>query len=194
VDDDNRAFWEAGGDGVLRFSSCRICGALLHPPVPVCRYCRSDDIGIRDVSGRATVVGVTINHHPWDTRFPPPYAIGTVAIDEDPRVRLVTNLIDVDPDQARVGMRVAVVFEHHEDVWIPLFAPIDEADGQLPVDETPPEDHRRWIRPMGAKPKFEEQAAITGIGMSDIGRRLMRPPLSLTVEAVQRPRADDAVG
>jgi acetyl-CoA acetyltransferase/uncharacterized OB-fold protein len=190
VDDDNRAFWEAGGDGVLRLSSCRHCGALLHPPVPVCRYCRSDDIGITDVSGRATVVGVTINHHPWDARFPPPYAIATVAVDEDPRVRLVTNLIDVEPDQARVGMRVAVVFEHHEDVWIPLFAPIDEADAELPVDETPPEDHRRWIRPMGAKPKFEEQAALTGIGMSAIGRRLMRPPLSLTVEAVKAAVAD----
>lgn len=190
VTDDNRAFWEAGRDGVLRFSACRSCGALLHPPVPVCRYCRSEDIGTRDVGTGATVVGVTVNHHPWDPRFPPPYVIATVAIDDDPRVRLLTNLVDVEPDQARVGLRVAARFEHREDVWIPLFAPTAEPDADLPVDETPPEDHRRWIRPRLTGPKFEERAAITGIGMSQIGRRLMRPPLSLTVEAVKAAVAD----
>jgi uncharacterized OB-fold protein len=110
VDDQSRPFWEAGQDGVLRFYVCRDCGALLHPPTPVCRYCRSDDIGLRDVSGRGVVVGVTVNHHPWDPRFPPPFIIATVAIEEDPRVRVVTNLIDVAPDDARVGMRVQAQF------------------------------------------------------------------------------------
>ncbi len=190
VDDQSRPFWEAGRDGVLRFSACRACGALLHPPVPVCRYCRSDDIGLRDVSGRAVVVGVTVNHHLWDPRFPPPFIIATVAIEEDPRVRLITNLVDVAPDQVRVGMRVKARFEHHEDVWIPLFAPLDEPDAPLPTDETPPDDHRRWLRPMIGSERLEDRVAITGIGMSAIGRRLMRPPLSLTVEAVKAAVAD----
>ena len=38
--------------------------------------------------------------------------------------------------------------------------------------------------------KFEDKVALTGIGMSEIGRRLMRPPLSLTVEACERAIAD----
>jgi Rubredoxin-like zinc ribbon domain (DUF35_N) len=37
VDDESRAFWEAGRNGVLRFPVCNACGALLHPPGPVCR-------------------------------------------------------------------------------------------------------------------------------------------------------------
>ena len=82
-------------------------------------------------------------------------------------------------------MRVQARFEQHEDVWIPLFFPFDEPDADLPVDETPPEDHRRWIRPMPRSDRFEDRAAITGIGMSAIGRRLMRSPLSLAVEAVK---------
>jgi uncharacterized OB-fold protein len=49
------------------------------------------------------VVGFTVNHHLWDSRFPPPYVIATVAIEEDPRVRLATNLVDVAPDEVRVG-------------------------------------------------------------------------------------------
>jgi acetyl-CoA acetyltransferase/uncharacterized OB-fold protein len=190
VDDQSRPFWEAGRDGVLRFSACQDCGALLHPPVPVCRYCRSDHIAWRDVSGRGVVVGVTVNHHPWDPRFPTPFVLATVAVEEDPRVRLVTNLINVTAGEARVGMRVKAQFEAREDVWIPLFVPLDEPDAPLPTDETPPDDHRRWLRPRIGTERFEDRVAITGIGMSAIGRRLMRPPLSLTVEAVKAAVAD----
>jgi acetyl-CoA acetyltransferase/uncharacterized OB-fold protein len=190
VDDQSRAFWEAGRDGVLRFPGCNECGALLHPPGPVCRHCRSQDLALRDVSPNGVVVGVTINHQRWDARHAPPFAIATVAIDADPRVRLITNLVDVEPEQARVGMRVRARFEHREDVWIPVFVPSDEPDAELPGDEIPPAEHRRWIRAMPTGPRPEDQVAITGIGMSQIGRRLMRAPLSLAVEAVKAAVAD----
>ena len=192
VDDQNAHFWHAGADGVLRFSRCNDCGALLHPPPPVCRYCRSGDIGVADVSGRGVVIGFTVNHQLWDPRFPPPYVVATVAVEEDTRVRLVTNLVDVDPEALRVGMRVRAHFEQHEDVWLPLFVP-DETGGnvaELPGDETPPGDHRRWVRPMIGTEKFEDKVAITGVGMSAIGRRLMLPPLALTVAAVKEAVAD----
>jgi acetyl-CoA acetyltransferase len=133
---------------------------------------------------------VTINHQQWDARYPPPFAIATVAIDADPRVRVITNLVDVAPEDARVGMRVQARFEAQEDVWIPLFVPCEEPDAKLPQDETAPEDHRRWVPPMLPGPRPEDAVAITGIGMSQIGRRLMRPPLSLAVEAVEAAVAD----
>jgi hypothetical protein len=156
----------------------------------VCRYCRSRDLALRDVPATGVVVGVTINHQQWDPRYAPPFAIATVALDADPRVRLITNLVDLDADDARVGLRVRARFERQEDVWIPLFVPSGEPDGSLPGDETPPADHRRWVRPMLPGPRPEDQVAITGIGMSQIGRRLMRPPLSLAVEAVVAAVAD----
>ena len=31
--------------------------------------------------------------------------------------------------------------------------------------------------------KFEAKSAVTGMGMSDIGRRLMRDPMALTIDA-----------
>src|SRR5262245_38392566 len=190
VTDENRAFWTAGAEDVLRFSACNSCGALLHPPLPVCRYCRSEDIGARDVAPTGVVVGVTVNHHTWNPMFPPPYVIAVVALDADERVRLLTNLVDVNEDDARVGMHVRARFEHIEDVWIPLFAPSGEPDHAVPDDETPPGDHMRWVRPMVGSFKAEDHAVITGIGMSEIGRRLMRDPLSLAVEAIKRAVAD----
>ena len=144
VDDESRAFWEAGRDGVLRFSACRACGALLHPPVPVCRYCRSGDIGGRDVSGRGVVVGVTVNHHQWDPRFSPPFVIATVAIEEDPRVRVVTNLVDVAPDEVRVGMRVKARFEARRTSGSPCSPP--------------------WTNPTPPFPTTRSRPASTGVG------------------------------
>ena len=190
VNDENAFYWRAGADGVLRFTRCEDCGALLHPVVPVCRYCRSTNLGIADVSGRGVVVGVTVNHQPWDPRFPPPYVVATVAIEEDSRVRLATNLVDVDPDDVHVGMRVRARFEHLEDVWVPVFEPVGGDVDELPSDETPPDDHRRWVRPMVRLDKFEDRVALTGIGMSAIGRRLMLPPLALTVAAIKEAVAD----
>ena len=190
LDEESRPYWEAGSEGVLSFTACNSCAALLHPPVPVCRYCRSDDVGRRQVPAEGVVVGVTVNHQPWDPRFPTPYIVATVAIDADPRVRVVTNLVDLEAEQARVGMRVRGRFEHREDVWIPLFSPSGEPDAELPGDEIAPGDHRRHVRaPLGGQ-KLEDRVAISGVGMSAIGRRLMRPPLSLTVEAVKAAVAD----
>ena len=190
VDDESRPFWEAGRDGMLSFVSCNVCGALLHPPPPVCRYCKSTDLGRRSISGAGIVVGYSVNYQQWDPKFPVPYVVATVAMDEDSRVRLTTNLVDIDVEDIRVGMRVVPRFDHREDVWIPFFAPSGEPDAELPSDETPADDHRRWVRPMVRTDRFEDRVAITGIGMSTIGRRLMRPPLSLTVEAIKNAVAD----
>lgn len=190
VNDDNAHFWRGGASGVLQFKRCNACGALLHPPPPVCRYCRSQDIGVAGVSGRGVVIGVTVNHQLWDPRFPPPFVVATVAIEEDPRVRLITSLVGVAAAEAHVGMRVRVRFEAVEDVWLPLFEPAGGDAGELPSDETPPGDHRRWVRPMLRTDKFEDRVAITGLGLSPIGRRLMLPPLALTVAAVKNAVAD----
>jgi uncharacterized OB-fold protein len=79
------------------------------------------------VSGRATVVAHTVNVHGWIPGSEP-YVIGLVAINEQESVRLTTNLIDVEPEDIRTGMAVEVVFEENDDVFLPLFRPVAEAD------------------------------------------------------------------
>jgi acetyl-CoA acetyltransferase/uncharacterized OB-fold protein len=185
---ENEFFWTAGADGVLRFRACARCHALQHPPGPICRTCGSDELAPTEVAGTGVVVGFTLNEHPWHPDLPPPYLIAIVAIDEDPRVRLTTNLMDVDPADVHVGLGVEVRFEPVEDVWLPIFAPRPGAtvDGDIPPDEIAA-DH---VRPMASTEKFESKVALTGIGMSRIGRRLGVDPLSLTVEACRRAVAD----
>ncbi len=131
--DQNRHFWQGGRDGTLVFLRCQECGYYLHPPTPICPQDRSKNIAPEAVSGRATVASFTINHHTWIPGFDPPYVIALVSIDEQPELRLTTNIVGCDPGSVAIGMPVQVVFEHHEDphgdIWLPLFEPADTGEG-----------------------------------------------------------------
>jgi acetyl-CoA acetyltransferase/uncharacterized OB-fold protein len=187
----NGFFWTAGADGVLRIQECRNCEALIHPPQPVCRYCRSRDMGVRDVSGKATLSAFTVNHRFGFPDLPPPYVVAQVAVVEDPRVRLTTNIVECEPDDLELGQTVEVTFEKIEDVWLPLFRPTAEKQtGPLPTDEIAPTEFGRFVSAPLTTAKFEEHSAITGVGASRLGRRLMVPPLSLTIDACEAAVAD----
>jgi uncharacterized OB-fold protein len=84
------------------------------------------------VSGRATVAAYTINRQNWIPGFEPPYVVAIVELDDEPDVRLITNVVGVPIEDVGVGMAVEVFFEDwtalsgDEDsrVWIPLFRPV----------------------------------------------------------------------
>ena len=191
----NEFFWTAGADGVLRIQQCQSCQALIHPPAPICRYCRSHDMGVRDLSGTATLSAFTVNHRFGFPDLPPPYVVAQVAIAEDPRVRLTTNIVECDPEDLVLGQAVEVVFEKVQDdagaVWLPNFRPTT-AQQTLPLaaEEIAPQDFATYVRPPLTREKFEDKSAITGIGASRLGRRLMVAPLSLTIEACEAAVAD----
>jgi acetyl-CoA acetyltransferase/uncharacterized OB-fold protein len=182
-----RPFWTSGQDGELRLPYCAACRRHAHPSETVCAGCLTDLTEWVGVGGGGVVVGVTVNHQLFLPRFPPPYVVAVVALDDAPGVRLTTNLVDVDPEHARIGMTVEVRFQEQDGVWFPLFAPSGAAD--VPTAALVPEP-RRSARPPASSRRFEDRVALTGAGMSQVGRRLLRPPLSLTVEACQAAVAD----
>nr|WP_198428633.1 OB-fold domain-containing protein [Nocardia bovistercoris] len=186
-------YWTSGADGRLRIQECLSCSALIHPPRPVCRYCRGERMGVRAVSGFATLIGFTVSHRFSAPGLPSPYVVAQVALEEDTRVRLTTNTVECDPADLELGQRMEVVFEHQEPVWLPLFRPAADAGpvAELPADPVEPAAIGRYIRPPASREKFEDKVAITGIGRSPIGRRLMADPLSLTVRAC-RAAVEDA--
>jgi uncharacterized protein len=123
VTPENRHFWAGGERGELVFLHCPHCDRYVHPPVPRCPFCKRADLSPRAVSGRASVYSFTVNHQAWTAGLEVPYVIAIVAIDEQPDVRLTTNLVDCRPEEVRIGMPVKVRFEHRGQAWIPLFAP-----------------------------------------------------------------------
>jgi uncharacterized OB-fold protein len=123
----NTFFWTAGRDGCLRILRCEACGAWLHPPGPVCPQCFSRVLVPQEVSGFATVETYTVNHQAWSPGLAVPYVVAIVSLDDCTEVRLTTNLVGYAPADVRIGDRVRVTFERHEDVWLPLFTRVQGA-------------------------------------------------------------------
>ena len=121
----NEHFWRGGEHGELRFLRCQDCRHWIHPPQPLCPECLGKNIEVEALSGRARVATFTINHQPWIPGVPRPYVIAIVELEEQPGLRLTTNIVGCDPARVEIGMDVKVLFEHHEDVWIPLFEPVE---------------------------------------------------------------------
>jgi uncharacterized OB-fold protein len=132
LDADTAPFWQASCRGELMIQACASCGALRHPPRPMCPRCRSLEMLWRPMSGNATVWSFVVPHPPLLPAFQPfaPYNVCVVSLEEDENIRLVGNLIaevgapinSVDPATIQIGERVRVVFEQvADDVALPRF-------------------------------------------------------------------------
>jgi len=124
--DQNRHFWQGGAEDELRLLRCRSCGTWIHPPSPLCPRCLGKQLGPEVVSGRATVATFTLNHQPWVPSPDHPYVIAIVELEEQPGLRLMTNIVHCPAEAVHIGMPVRVVFENQEDVWFPLFEPVED--------------------------------------------------------------------
>ena len=73
------------------------------------------------MSGHGTVFSYTVNHQPWYPGLPVPFAVAVVELDEQPGLRLTTNIVECAVVDVHIGQRVRVQFLQQEDVWLPLF-------------------------------------------------------------------------
>ena len=121
ITSDSSAFWQGGESGRLMIHRCSTCRRFFHPPAPICPYCGSLDVAPQATSGRGRIATYTINHQAWKPELATPYVVAIVELDDQPGLRLLSNVVELVPDQVRIGMPVHVTFEQHEDVWLPLF-------------------------------------------------------------------------
>lgn len=121
LDNDNRFFWTSGADGRLRFVQCGACATFIHPPQPVCPRCLSEDVTPAEVAGTGVVDSYTVNYQKFNPAAEVPFVIARVRIDGADGVILTSNIVGCPVDAVAIGDRVAVTFEQHGEVFIPLF-------------------------------------------------------------------------
>ncbi|MFB0874864.1 MULTISPECIES: Zn-ribbon domain-containing OB-fold protein [unclassified Sphingobium] len=127
ITDDNRAFWTGGEQGVLLIHRCQACRGYVHPPVPFCPACEGRDVVPEAVSGYGRVATYSVNYRQWQPDMPVPYVLALVELDEDPTIRIPTNIVGIDPEQVTIDMPVQVTFEQAQDLFVPLFRPVEGA-------------------------------------------------------------------
>jgi len=123
-DHDSAPYWRALHDGRLLVQHCRDCGAFQLYPRDRCLACRGP-VAWEEASGRGTVYSFTVIRQNYSRPFRDwiPYVVALVELEEGPR--LMTNLVDCDPDSVQVGMPVEANFDVvSDDAGIALFTPV----------------------------------------------------------------------
>lgn len=112
-DEDTRPFWEGCRRRELVMQRCVDCGAMRFTPRPLCPKCRSKGADWVPVSGRGTIASRVVVHAPVLPAFVDrvPYTVVLVALEEDPALRLVGNVLDAAPEEVEIGRSVEVDFE-----------------------------------------------------------------------------------
>jgi hypothetical protein len=136
VTPDTAFFWAGAAVGELRIQRCAGCGALRHPPGPMCPACgQASDGGYAVVAGTGEVFSYVVHHHPPVPGKKLPLVVALVQLPEG--VRMLGEMPGVRPDQVRIGLPVRVTFIQAGDMALPAFRP---AAGALPdrvIDVTP---------------------------------------------------------
>jgi uncharacterized OB-fold protein len=100
----------------------------------MCPRCRSLEFRWDATSGRATIWSFIVPHPPLLPAYQElaPYNAIVVALEEDPALRFVGNLVEtpdgaineIDPATIQIGDPVRVVFHRVEDVTLPRWTKI----------------------------------------------------------------------
>jgi uncharacterized OB-fold protein len=136
VTPDTAFFWDGTAAGELRIQRCAKCGALRHPPGPMCPACgEASDGGYAVAAGTGEVFSYVVHHHPPVPGKRLPMVVALVRLPEG--VRILGEMPGVRPDQVRIGLPVRVTFVPAGDMALPAWRP---AEGALPdrvIDVTP---------------------------------------------------------
>lgn len=117
-------FWDACERGSLVFLRCEDCGGASHAGAMLCAHCCSRGLEWRESSGTGSVYSWSTVWRPQSPEFATPYIAAIVNLDEG--WSMISNIIDCDPEQVSIDMRVEVEFHPINDgTVLPLFRPVD---------------------------------------------------------------------
>ena len=123
-DTETQPFWDAARDGTLLLRRCNACEQAHFYPRNFCPSCWSEDVEWFEASGDATLYTWSVVYAndlpPFGERVP--YVAAVVDLAEGPR--MMTNVVDCEPNALAIGMPLTVAFEDRgDDLTVPVFRP-----------------------------------------------------------------------
>ena len=123
VNPETKPFWDATAEGKLLLARCTDCNTVIWYPRNLCPECHGQSTEWFEASGQGEIYACTVTRRmggSWGRAAP--FVLAYVELDEGPR--LMTNIIDCDPETVAIGQRVEVVFEAtDEGPALPRFRP-----------------------------------------------------------------------
>ena len=123
---ETETYWRGASEGELRLTRCTNCGVVYHYPRALCPDCGSEETEWTVAEGRGEVYSFSVQrrHEDWPDEALP-LVLAYVELAEGPR--MMTNIVDCDPDGLAIGDAVEVRFvpTEDDDVAVPVFAPVE---------------------------------------------------------------------
>ena len=115
ADEASKPFFDGANEGKLMLVKCSQCGTHRLPGRERCLDCWSTESEWAQASGKGKLYTYGIMHQKYHPAFAEetPYNYALVELDEGPR--LVTNIVDCEPDDLKTDMPVEAVFDHVSD-------------------------------------------------------------------------------
>ncbi|MEO6884827.1 MAG: bifunctional MaoC family dehydratase N-terminal/OB-fold nucleic acid binding domain-containing protein [Jatrophihabitantaceae bacterium] len=122
ISQDTAFFWAGTAAGELRIQRCPECGNLRHPPGPMCPSCGNAKPDYIVAHGRGTVFSFVVHHAPKVPGKTLPFVVALVELEEG--VRMLAELIDVDPAEVEIDMPVELALTKiDDDLTLPFWRP-----------------------------------------------------------------------
>jgi uncharacterized protein len=98
-------FWESTRNRKLTIQKCGDCGKHRWPPRHFCRACGSMKVEWVEVEPHGTLYTYTTVGRSTAKGFAnTPYVVGFVSLDALPQVRIIGNVVDIEPAKVAIGM------------------------------------------------------------------------------------------
>jgi uncharacterized OB-fold protein len=127
VDAESKPFWEACRRHELYIQQCQDCHTHYYYPRHLCPQCFSSSVQWVRLSGTGHVYTFTVTHQHGGEGFRDnlPFVLAYVDLDGTNGVKMLTNIVDCDPQAVTIGMPVTVTFvDVDADMAIPMFKPV----------------------------------------------------------------------
>lgn len=124
IDPVTQPFWDRCAAGELCVQVCDQCGNKQLYPRLACCQCQGTSLRLDATDGTGTVRSFTIIRRAVSAAFEAdvPYVVALIELGAGPT--LMANVVDVDPEEVRIGQTVKVVFEQREGISVPHFSPV----------------------------------------------------------------------
>jgi len=116
VDAHTHPWWEACAQHRLTAQLCKRCNHAQLPPTPCCSECNSFEFELVNLNGKGILYTYTAVHQAVSPEQALPFIIAVVELDVTgtackKSVRLMTNIVNANPDELQIGKPVQVAWE-----------------------------------------------------------------------------------
>lgn len=131
-DEDSQIFWEGCRRQRLLIQQCTACGTFRFPPSPLCPACLASLVTWQEDPGAGAILTFCVYHSDlagpaWQADLP--YIVVVVQLTYS-GVKVLSNLIEADPQVVRIGLPVQVGFTSRgTDMVLPIFRLRDTTPG-----------------------------------------------------------------